>query len=59
MRREKEYPAEHLSMKKYPARQVAKKKKLADQKSPPPPSPQEFNGRPLKSGYNDPSKYNC
>ena len=39
MRREKKYPAEHLGGKKYPAHQVARKKKLADQKLPPPPPP--------------------
>ena len=34
--------------KKYPAHQIARKKILDDQKStPPPPCPQELNGRPL------------
>ena len=34
--------------KKYPAHQIARKKILDDQKSPPPPTcPQELNGRPL------------
>ena len=37
MRREKKYPAEHVGGKKYPVHQVARKKKLADQKSPTPP----------------------
>ena len=44
--REKKYPAEHLGGKKIscPPR-LLEKKKLADQKSPPP--PQKLNGRPL------------
>jgi len=36
--RKKKYPAEHLGGKKFPAHQVARKKNLADQKSPTSPS---------------------
>jgi len=39
MKRKTKYSAEHLEGKKYPAHQVARKKKLADQKTsnlPPP-----------------------
>ena len=46
MRREKKFLQTVWEGKKFPAHQVARKKNLADQKSPPPP-PQELNGRPL------------
>ena len=35
------------AVKKYPTHQVARKKNLADHKSPTPPPPQKLNGRPL------------
>ena len=37
------------AVKKYSTHLVARKKNLADHKSPPPPPPQKLNGRPLTS----------
>ena len=45
MRREKNILQSIWEGKKYPAHQAARKKHLADQKSP---TPQELNGRPLQ-----------
>ena len=47
MRREKNILQRNEEGKKYPAHQIARKKILYDQKSPPP--PQELNGRPLNT----------